>query len=663
MKAKLKLVNVGQKIGEEYWEFNSGAVTEIRGRTASGKSRIIKSCALALSLPITSDEIRSNAISFGIARSDDAECSPLLNSNKDKAVIELKYDDILKRVELDRDGTEKINIPGNQKFLYSSMLVENSKIHNYIDRGIADFSWIVSEMSLAKDYEAVKRILISYSDLLVSKKEEIEKGNNEKIKNQELLEKRKKELTETNNRIYKIEKEIDAIEINPQLKTEYEEINNDLRKIKKQFVENKDKLKKHQKELSEIENNINNNENTIKRNSEKIEELKAEKKKLEAIDITSINKEIEKILKENANLRESVGIFKEKIDSLDQNIKDLNKDYKRLIETNEEKALCWTCNDGYVSISYFENELGKKNLEKENFQNELTKKENSIDNNNSKYQQLQKEKASKDRIEIIEEEYEKLSKTVGLLGAEKDKLGARKKEIDGEIPMHRENIKSREIKIQKKEQQIKSIEEKLVKFEQVAPKLEEKNLLTKKLGVIEKDIEDLEHSINQKFFFEFLGIKIEDLKINTLFKDFEEIFKEVNNYIDLNIKEQSEGAAIKFNDNIKKIIKELEFSEFNEISLNLEDYNLNIIRKDNTIQPINSLSGGEKVVVSSLLQISAKETYNPDIPFIVGDDIILKMDDDRREIFYNYLKNIAKENDWFIILTRTTDEDLIIEEI
>ena len=152
MKATLKLENIGQKIGEEIWEFNSGVVTEIRGKTASGKSRILKSCALALSLPITSEEIRNNAISFGIAKADNTEYSPLLNSNKDKAIIKLQYGDTLKIVELKRDGTEKINIPGNQKFLYCSMLVENSKIHNHIDQGISDFSWIVTEMSLAKDY-------------------------------------------------------------------------------------------------------------------------------------------------------------------------------------------------------------------------------------------------------------------------------------------------------------------------------------------------------------------------------------------------------------------------------------------------------------------------------------------------------------------------------
>ena len=95
-----------------------------------------------------------------------------------------------------------------------------------------------------------------------------------------------------------------------------------------------------------------------------------------------------------------------------------------------------------------------------------------------------------------------------------------------------------------------------------------------------------------------------------------------------------------------------------------EDNNLKIIRKGNP-EPheLNTLSGGERVVISSLLQISAKETYNPEIPFILGDDLILKMDGEAREIYYNYLRTIAKKYDWFIILTRVTDEDLIKEEI
>ena len=148
-------------------------------------------------------------------------------------------------------------------------------------------------------------------------------------------------------------------------------------------------------------------------------------------------------------------------------------------------------------------------------------------------------------------------------------------------------------------------------------------------------------------------------------KIIEKDLNHLNSHLEKNIKEQREGAAHKFNKNIEKIIEELKLPKFEKIYLDIEDNNkLKIIRKGNpNPQAINSLSAGERVIVSSLLQISAKETYNPEIPFIVGDDIILKMDNERREIFYNYLKNIAKENDWFVILTRVTDEDLIKEEI
>jgi len=169
MKATLKLENIGQREGVEEWEFNSGVVTEIRGRTASGKSRVLKSVALVLSIPIISEEIRNNAISFGIAKAENAKYSPLLNYNKEKAVITLQYDDEKRIVELNRDGTEKINISGKQEFIYCSMLVENSKIQNYINHGQSDFSWIVTEMSLAKEYETIKDIVNSYSDLINAK--------------------------------------------------------------------------------------------------------------------------------------------------------------------------------------------------------------------------------------------------------------------------------------------------------------------------------------------------------------------------------------------------------------------------------------------------------------------------------------------------------------
>lgn len=482
MKANLLLENIGQIIGVESWEFNSGVITEIRGRTASGKSRILKSCALALSLPITSEEIKTNAIGFGIAKADNAECSPLLNSSKNRAVIELHYNDLSRIVEIKRDGTENINIAGNQEFLYCSMLVENSKIHTYIDQGKPDFSWIVTEMSLAKDYEAIQDIVNSYSDLLNSKKEEIEKKEIEKKKNQDLLNKRKKELDETNNEVEKIEKELNAIKIDPKLKTDRQKLMEDLDTFKKRQANDNKKHKDLQNELSTVKNDIDKNKSTIERHSKRIEELKTEKKELEEIEVILINKEIERILKENGNLRESKGTFQEKINNLKEKINDLNDSYKKLIKTSEEKVLCWTCNNGYISKPDLEKRLEVFKKEKEDSQKELDDLNKKIDNNNEEHLSYLKDKERKNKIPDIVEEYETLSKKVGDLGTERDKFGERRKEIEAEIPSYTENIESRAKKIKQKAQELKTIEDKLEKNKQVKPKLDKKNKLTKKLG-------------------------------------------------------------------------------------------------------------------------------------------------------------------------------------
>ena len=179
MKASLVLENIGKKVGKESFNFNSGVVTLIRGRNGSGKSRIIKSCAIALSLPIISKELEEEAINFGVIKGENAEFPPLVNSKMEKALIELQYDEIIKKVELNLDGTNNINVPGEQKFLYSSLIVRTSKIYNNISRGDSNFKWILNEMSLAKDYETIQDIVGSYLELLDFKKKEIDQKEKE----------------------------------------------------------------------------------------------------------------------------------------------------------------------------------------------------------------------------------------------------------------------------------------------------------------------------------------------------------------------------------------------------------------------------------------------------------------------------------------------------
>lgn len=87
------------------------------------------------------------------------------------------------------------------------------------------------------------------------------------------------------------------------------------------------------------------------------------------------------------------------------------------------------------------------------------------------------------------------------------------------------------------------------------------------------------------------------------------------------------------------------------------DYRLYVERLDTktgeyVFQQVKTLSTSEKLSISLILQAALKETYIPDVPFFVLDDIIEDFDGDRREEILEYLTEKAKENDWFIVITK-----------
>jgi len=669
MKAVLKLVNIGQREGEETWEFNSGVVTEIRGRTAAGKSRILKSCALALSIPIISEEIRNTAISFGIAKTDNAKFSPLLNSNKEKAVIELSYDGVKKSVEINRDGSEKINTPGNQKFIYCSMLVENSKIQNYIDLGLSDFSWIVTEMSLAKDYESIKDIVGSYSDLITAKKEEIEKKEKNKKKFEGELKKNQKELKDVIEKIRileaNIDMELEKIESNTELKKDRKLIIEDLKDKQKTLSDTEKEFLSLKKTVTDLDKKIKENKKSIEDEIANLNNLENRKKGYMALDVRKLNNEINLLHEENAKNFEKQKLLLPEISILENSKKKYETILKELDKTKADKVLCWVCEGKEIERKDIENDLKIT-------QNGLSPKhekykeiDNQITENKRKISSIQKDKAEYSKLPEVKKEIEiSRNKLIDLEEENRSKV-EKKNEDDMAIKRVKKNLENRTNIINQLIEERNKIEKQIIDDTEMNKTREETKKQNTNKGAIENQISNLELAIEECKNIEIFKKNLEILKAKEIFQDFQDIFNNINSHLESNIKKQREGAAHKFNENIEKIIEELELPSFKKIYLDLDDNNkLKIIRKGNpNPQAINSLSGGERVIISSLLQISAKETYNPEIPFIVGDDIILKMDDDRREIFYNYLKNIAKTNDWFVILTRVTDEDLVKEEI
>jgi len=644
MKATLKLENIGGRVGIQELDFKSGVVTLIKGRTAAGKSRIIKSYALALSFPIHSDDLMEEAINFGILKSIDAEYLPLVNSSKDKASIELKYNGIVKKVDLFRDGKIKINENGNHKFLYCSMLVKNSRIHNHITRGNADFKWIVDEMSLAKDYEIILRSINNKLEELTNKKEIIEK--NRKIikeKTGEIEEELVKKAEFEKQLKVKV-KQIDDFEFDEALVRREDDIQSKKTSSKK-VLTNQLKIEKISKEkLEELAKNINVDKK-VKELRGNIKEKGDEANTLKIIEVESLQKDIIKIqglksqeeqemvrYETRKQLWETVKIEEGNKCPLCQSVGKITEEDK--VSNIEE---CNTKIEEYRAIiKEFSKEINEKQ-NKINSKHGLKKLEDEIVNLVNKLEKVERSlKESEEAIMPEQKKHEKILKEIELNKQEINKL----------------------------ETELIKIQEDKKKDEQYQILINEKSDIDQKVGGIREKIKKSEELIKKSNIIELFKLKVHDLNnASIIIEEFEEIFKEVNNHLDFKIKEQREGAAKKFNKSIKNLIKELKFYTFKEIYLDLEEYRLKIIDNNDDSQELSSVSGGEKSIISSLLQISAKETYLSEIPFLIGDEIILDLDPERSDIFLNYLKKIAEEKDWFIILTQITNQDLKIIEI
>jgi len=644
MKAILKLENIGQKVGLQTLDFNSGVVTLIQGRTAAGKSRIIKSYALALSYPIKSDNLINDGINFGILKGEDAEYLPLVNAGQEKATIELNYDNISKKVELFKDGKIKINIPGNQKFLYSSMLVKNSRIHNHITTGKASFKWIVDEMSLAKDYEKIKANVLYQIDELNSKKGDIKQK--ELIQKTKTDEKTKEESDKViiEGKQIKKQKQLDDFKFDEKLVKKEKETEKILTADKKNLKEIIENLVKIQGKIEELEkqkddtSEIEKIQSRMEENEQKLTDLKSDK-------VEDLQKEIIEI----QNLK-----------SMEEQEKVRFETRKQLWETVkiEEDNKCPLCEStGKITpehrkskIDEYNNKIKEHQIIIKKFTTEINKKQNRINEMAEIPDLEEKHFIDGDKIKDLER-----AKEVSV-----DKIALLKKKV----PTIKKQIASDEELIKKTEQELKLILEEKDKDSEYQKLKAEKISIDEKIGMIKERLIKIEKEIEDAKSIEIYKFKIANLnKAEQIINELEDIINKLAKYLDNKIDEHRKGAAKKFNESIKKLIIELKFDAFKEIYLNLDDYQLKIIDNNEKLQELSSVSGGEKAIISSLLQISAKETYLSEIPFLIGDEIILDLDLERREIFLNYLKKIAKENDWFIILTQITNNDLEITEI
>ncbi|MDH5688882.1 MAG: hypothetical protein OEZ48_13605, partial [Candidatus Bathyarchaeota archaeon] len=108
-------------------------------------------------------------------------------------------------------------------------------------------------------------------------------------------------------------------------------------------------------------------------------------------------------------------------------------------------------------------------------------------------------------------------------------------------------------------------------------------------------------------------------------------------------------ARLRFNRNITRAFEQLDLEGFANIFLD-QDFALHIVRENSLQQPVETLSASERLTISLILMLAAKETFLPDFPFFIVDELTLSYDPER----FRYIMNYIQQHVAYVIVTTLT---------
>ena len=653
MKAEIILENIGQYRGVKRFEINSGIITLFQGKNSLGKSTIIRAIAATISSPISSNNLIIEANKFGIIPRENQD-APLVNYLEDYAKITINFAEKSFEATIQKNG--KIGVKdkkiGNENFLYACMLVKNSKIQEYLASGNYNFSWIVEEMSCAGKYQILKDTIDSYvrlNDTNLANMEDLNKKIGIYVED---IEKKTKMKTRIENELKNVtedKKNLDMSQVPEyqKLDTQKKEKIREITKAKKQLKSANDKLNNIQKEIENFESNLKTSESEIRKKQKNIQDIDEKILKLKKYNIQELQDKIIKNQKELPPLSERLGQLRV--------FKELNNTFYQ--SRMESVNVCPLC-ESNVKITP---ESVKKKVTECNVEiyNVLTKKgkiesdnetlENKIEETN-KIHQLKKTRNQdfntvKQKIQLKNSlENQIKQKKTGLISILQD---------PEDLTQSIKNINDELVKTVKEMDKVAS------EYEELKSLLEKEKDLEEQLEQIKVNIETNRELIKEKSEIDVYGLKIPVEKAGFVMNKLASELKKIDTYLTGKINEQKLGAGKKFNSSIKNVITELKLENFEDIQIDLDNYNLVVSKKGGKIQAPGSLGGAEKGIVGGILQVSCKQTYLNEIPFFVVDDILLDFDPENGEKFINYLKKIAQAEDMFIVMTKPTNNPKI----
>ena len=95
-------------------------------------------------------------------------------------------------------------------------------------------------------------------------------------------------------------------------------------------------------------------------------------------------------------------------------------------------------------------------------------------------------------------------------------------------------------------------------------------------------------------------------------------------------------ARLSFNRNVTRAFDELDLKGFENVFLD-QGFALHLVRDKGVQQPVETLSASEKLTISLVLMLAARETFLPDFPFFIIDELTLSYDPERFRQIVNYM--------------------------
>ena len=651
MKGELLLEDVGGLTGRNKFLFESGKLNTIESPNASGKTTVIKGLSAILSLPAEDGLAFEVARKLGLRSRNEGGPEPLVNVNSPAATISLTTGEDSRMLTVRRTGEISNRPPGNERFLLTSLLTRESEIPRALTEGNGNFEWIVKEMSRARLYEKERGAVERWS-------------TSNELRLQQLGTK-EKEVDEYESEIRDLKKKIDT------LTPQKNRIEGDLAKRPAKDPKTEAqyrKLLEKSRELATVREGVRKDVETAERNltgfthemetinrehdrwQKKVVELKSQ------LDAIADPDELKSWEKEASDIEQNkIPPLNSKMDK----VRGLLDFYELALAQagNRSELKCILCEDGTLRTTKLQTEIRNRKQEISKIQEERTR---LIQKKNEKISMVSEAKKRKTELDDQRKSAESQERPLKNQLSNKKSLQEKAQQVFG---LRKKELAKVESELEEVEREKKRIEKEIEKLG-----TEESNL-TEKLGRLRGEIESstaeidkLSKTIVESGTENIDGYPLSLDQARKVMLEWSETLQKVKEHLDGKIYEQKRGAAKQFNSKIKELMKRLGFSEFQEIRMDEETYEMKIIRKGGKLQPIASLSASEKYAIATLLQIAVKEAYMSEMPFFVVDEVVLDFDRDRVKGVLAYLSETAAERDWFVVVARIGEtKDLTIK--